>query len=927
MGDPPRVFISYTAEDLVEHANVVRDQINRLEWIPVDHRLWAASGQPSVDECRERVRGCDILVVLAAHRYGWVPPEDEGGDGERSITWLEVAEAGDHNLKVLPFVVDDKAPWPRDKMEGLSPLDPVLLERLDRFKKALRKTSCSFFATDPQSIGAIAYQALSEAGKTPRKPRPTGEGQTTAYCRALEAKYRNLELLGFGEQFQIKLPIDQIYVPLRTTLARSLEAKRVGKFDERRMQEHELVARDIPVERAFDQAKEFKLRGVALLGDPGAGKTTAARRLCWQCADGTQGPTTLGLAEGMIPLHLRLRRLRPEHDSLLSFVEAELGANAKALLKQPKLLWILDGLDEVSDPNRRAEVSEWIREALGDRGDDQFIVTSRYAGYQGDAVLGASFIELNVQPLSQDQQREFVTQWYRTVEGQVRGVGAEASRIAAERSEALLKVLRGKDYRSRRLASMVANPLLLSILCVVHRKDLDLPRRRAELYDKCVDVLLEHWKKEWRDDQGLGQFDTKAARAVLAGLAWWMHQEEDRTEVAAGELAAEAGTILRTVTGLGEDGETFLQRVRDESGLLVSPDPGSYGFLHLSFQEYLASQHARENALAPELAGHFGESWWNEVGLLALSEASLPFARGYYDSLLSSDAVEEDPDLFTLGLAEAIRFPVAPFLEVLKATDTPPSRLRLLLRLLRDRSDENLIETARTLAGHSDPSVAATANELLMAAGVAVIAAEPNAGATMVHEPSGLVLALIPGDEYEMGDESAPPVHTVKVPSFWLARYPVTNADYEKFLKATNHGEPGYWTDSNYNNPAQPVVGVSWHDAKAYCDWAGFLLPSEAQWEYACRAGTNTKYWSGDSEEDLDRAGWYDDNSDNELKPVGGKGPNEFGLFDMHGNVWEWCEDTWHDSYEGAPADGSAWVTPEVRDWRVLRGGAFFNFA
>ena len=164
------------------------------------------------------------------------------------------------------------------------------------------------------------------------------------------------------------------------------------------------------------------------------------------------------------------------------------------------------------------------------------------------------------------------------------------------------------------------------------------------------------------------------------------------------------------------------------------------------------------------------------------------------------------------------------------------------------------------------------------------------------------------------------------MPDFYMGRYPVTNAEYARFLKANpDKAEPGLWNDRNFNRPDQPVVGVSWHDAQAFAGWAGLQLPSEAQWEYACRAGTTTEYYTGDSETDLDRAGWYRGNSGGGLHPVGQKEPNAFGLYDMHGNVWEWVEDDWHNSYDGAPADGSPWLDSPRGSDRVLRGGSWYS--
>ncbi len=100
-------------------------------------------------------------------------------------------------------------------------------------------------------------------------------------------------------------------------------------------------------------------------------------------------------------------------------------------------------------------------------------------------------------------------------------------------------------------------------------------------------------------------------------------------------------------------------------------------------------------------------------------------------------------------------------------------------------------------------------------------------------------------------------------------------------------------------------------------------LPSEAEWEYACRANTITRYYTGDTDKDLDRAGWYRENSGGELHPVGDKEPNAYGLYDMHGNVYEWVEDDWHDNYKGAPDNGRAWVDDPRGANRVMRGGSW----
>lgn len=223
-------------------------------------------------------------------------------------------------------------------------------------------------------------------------------------------------------------------------------------------------------------------------------------------------------------------------------------------------------------------------------------------------------------------------------------------------------------------------------------------------------------------------------------------------------------------------------------------------------------------------------------------------------------------------------------------------------------------------------------------AGVVALVDRPSRTSPAVQVNHGIELVLVPGGRFLMGsppgedgrwlDEG--PQHEVELVSFYLARTPVTNAQYEEYLRANPDAEqPKYWASEEYGQPRQPVVGVSWEEAQAYCKWAGLRLPTEAQWEYACRAGTTTRYCSGDREVDLARVGWYEGNSGRWLHPVGLLEPNAWGLYDMHGNVHEWCEDTWALNYQGAvhrPADGLR-TQPVGGVDRAMRGGVFWDGA
>jgi formylglycine-generating enzyme required for sulfatase activity len=192
----------------------------------------------------------------------------------------------------------------------------------------------------------------------------------------------------------------------------------------------------------------------------------------------------------------------------------------------------------------------------------------------------------------------------------------------------------------------------------------------------------------------------------------------------------------------------------------------------------------------------------------------------------------------------------------------------------------------------------------------------------------GMKLVLIPAGEFMMGspgsDDDAfadeKPQHRVKITKpFYLGVTEVTQQQYEQVM-----GE----NPSEFNDdPQRPVEQVSWEDAEKFCERLSakegktYRLPTEAQWEYACRSGSTTKWCFGDSESQLDDYAWYDDNSGNTTHPVGQKKPNAWGLYDMHGNVWEWCANWWDDDYsESSSTDPTG---PSSGSYRVDRGGSW----
>ncbi|MCL2935312.1 MAG: SUMF1/EgtB/PvdO family nonheme iron enzyme [Trichodesmium sp. MAG_R02] len=216
----------------------------------------------------------------------------------------------------------------------------------------------------------------------------------------------------------------------------------------------------------------------------------------------------------------------------------------------------------------------------------------------------------------------------------------------------------------------------------------------------------------------------------------------------------------------------------------------------------------------------------------------------------------------------------------------------------------------------------------------------------MVYIPGGTFTMGSPESEEGRYDDEGPQ-HDVTVPPFFMGKYPVTRGQWKKLASRTDLKvkldlklEPSYFKEpyQDIDRWHRPVERVSWYEAVEFCErlskltQRNYRLPSEAEWEYACRAGTTTPFYFGNTitPELVNYNGLYvygiahDGEYREETTPVGQFYPNAFGLYDMHGNVSEWCLDTWHNSYDGAPTDGSVWETGGHSTRRVRRGGSWY---
>lgn len=203
-------------------------------------------------------------------------------------------------------------------------------------------------------------------------------------------------------------------------------------------------------------------------------------------------------------------------------------------------------------------------------------------------------------------------------------------------------------------------------------------------------------------------------------------------------------------------------------------------------------------------------------------------------------------------------------------------------------------------------------------------------------------MVVIPAGEFMMGSpssepdrlESEGPQHRVQIEKpFAIGKYTVTFEEYDAFVQANQSDKP---SDEGWGRGRRPVINVSWEEARAYAKWLSeqtgkhYRLPSEAEWEYAARAGTTTPFLTGEQitteQANFDGKYTYNGSAKGENRgktvEVGSFPANAFGLHDVHGNVWEWVQDCWHDNYEGAPGDGTAWESGDCTR-RLLRGGSW----
>jgi formylglycine-generating enzyme required for sulfatase activity len=775
-------------------------------------------------------------------------------------------------------------------------------------------------------------------------PPPDLKEATRVYLQYLVDAYQYLDLRGMGisDRVALKLPLLEMYVPLQARLhtptgetwARQLRIAGRKPDPEEGTDMGGRLSAPVPV---LDLLQKHD--GLVLLGDPGAGKTTFLKFLVLTLASGQGEALGLGgrlpillplaayanaLAAGDVPLDRFIARYYEEERG----IQVSLGALLSQALRQGSALLLLDGLDEVRDAERRHLVVDRVRDFYcrhrkAGSGGNRFVLTSRIVGYREVRLAAEGLAEATLVDFDDEEIEAFLGKWTAALEKAVGGETQVAKAQAEQERKELLTAVRVNPG----VWSLAANPLLLTILALMKRGGIALPDRRVELYKNYVETLLKHWNRE---------VDLIETMKILEPLALWMH------EVSPGVGLVKEGPLLRKLKSLctgrrhadpASAAESFLKDVREHSSLLLSRGEHQYGFIHLTFQEYLAAvalaRKAREGAgaLVDVLAPHVGEAPWHEVVLLTVGHLAIIDQWEQAASEVVEGLLEKAPGPSgeaAVWMGEAV-------------ADAGPGAVTADCR---EKVVAALLDTLRA-AGRVEPARRAAAGKILSTLG------DPRPEVMTVE---AMELRTVPAGPFRMGSEKngfedERPAHDCSLPyEYRIGRFPVTVAQFREYVEDT--GKLPKDPDSLRDCGNQPVIRVSWSEALAFCRWLeacwrkegrlpegwSVSLPSEAEWEKAARGTDGRKYPWGDVF-DPDRANLSQSGIDQvsavECFP-GGASP--YGCEEMSGNAWEWTRSLWEPDfskpvfcYPYERQDGREDVGASLENLRVVRGGSYFS--
>jgi energy-coupling factor transporter ATP-binding protein EcfA2 len=671
--------------------------------------------------------------------------------------------------------------------------------------------------------------------KSPPPPPPDlpADDLTQLYLNFVRNEHGRIRLFGFLSHTNIDVRLLDVFVSLRfSDQGRELDMKHLSAPEER--EPHDLTPPQV-LQRAMQKKKTL-----LILGGPGSGKTTLLKYFAVCCLDAA-GRERICLPQPLIPIFVPLRQIDPSKpftEALAVWAQAHnqniTAKNFAAWLRNPGALVLLDGLDEVSDLKTRRQICEWIDKAAPAYGESTFVLTCRFTGYrEADGVaLQTPHPRADVLDLNAEQQATFLQQWFRAAELErlenhelddpVRQ--QEIQQAAHTQAQAITEFLGKEENRS--LAEMASVPVLLQIMAIIWKEQGSLSGERVELYSRCIDYLLDHRDRTKKIEPLVS---AAKARLVLRPLALWMQKEWGKDEAPLAQVEQQIAAKLQEVRPGTSPGE-FLENIRDRAGALVGSGAETYTFQHKSFREFLAAIEIANQNAAEILVKNFGDDWWRETALFAAGLTSPEIFPAFLENFLKHDKNDGPTSpLYSQMVQEAAVKPLAPFEKVLRDKRLAwQKRYNALqgVRLLRSEAAKELVKFVHT---DKEPRLRQLAEAILVEWSVlkppsTVVTPAPPAATVRTNRifnpfEDNAEHILIRGGAYKFTETGK----KVTGPDLYFAKFPVTNKRYRIFLESLPRKEREEYRiredDKRFLGDDQPVMGITWYAAMAYCDW------------------------------------------------------------------------------------------------------------
>jgi len=760
-------------------------------------------------------------------------------------------------------------------------------------------------------------------------------------------KHRHLEMQGFETKLRVPIEIEQIYVNMRANITacdfdNTMDGRQ--KFNER-------ITRDqissLDIKGAFSISHKRHVKDMVILGDPGSGKTTLLKYIAVMICD-AKSEEKIGLSSNIIPFYAPLRELKnPDTETFVDFIARVCDFNKRGVTQEmfrqacdnKQSIILLDGLDEVADEALRKKTCTWIDQAREEFVHTQFILTSRLYAYLGKISLSGCVLELVIQDFTPQEVEAFLLRWYESVERAIHSADDEEQWAEKGRTDAQILIKEINAPGSEYIKRLAVNPLLLQNIALIRRdRGAKLPQRRVELYQECMNVLLE----KWEDAKGLKVLlSAREARQVLQPLALYLHEKGTKRSAPLDEITGIVKEALENIGKSSLNPKSFLINIRDRSGLFMGHSESEYGFVHHSFQEYLTAEQIRNKNKIDLLIKNYTEKWWREVILLCLALDNPSVIEAFIEKIIRTEPFKTEISIITDAINDSVNKPSEPLVAALNDQTLTSAVKENVIRVLGQIKKDSVINALKNIIAVKDKNLSTPAFDALVNLDAAHGIEKPDiskAPAIIRHAKDESEMVLIPAGNFLYGsreddkeaDTREKPQQSIYVPDFYMDMYPVTNAQYKKFVDETGHRPPD---KADYGTPTwkgrafppdkadHPVVCVSWEDAMAYAKWAGKRLPSEVEWEKAARGTDGRRYpWGNEFEAKRCNYGGKYKGTTQIDKFESGKSP--YGCYDMAGNVWEWCSD-WFSDDNNKKKLNDMLKGPDKGNSRVVRGGSW----